>query len=487
MPSSFNYSPTPTAGSVTATASGKLSDGSKVILNSDGTVSVIAATGSSTLLSANKAAGTGSVLANTRSIVSTYDSSGDLLLIWYINLSNQYLYTITAKILSGIITFGTPTVIASNSCTPGTTYGLSAAYDPINNHHYCIFNESTNIYGGMAICKTSGLGITSVSVNPNAWAVGAYFYPQGYSLIISPTLNGANQQALISYHENNVGQQIYQVCKMNASSITFGTEYVLSTVGNNYPRVPCFVSESVAVIPYLNTSNYNAISVVTLSNTTGTISNQTALSAVSTDPFYSKAISYNAKTGNLFCMFTSAADTKGVLITLSGTTPTIGTIVSLTGSLNTNVFYCVAYPPTNDFWFQYDNVIRRVIPSGTTFTVGGTNTISYAVSTAYYGNLIYNPALYALTVPGGTTPQISYGVGYTSTLNFNNFLGISSASYGTGSAATIQTIGSVDDAQTGLTAGIDYYVSPSGALDSTGTSQPYAGLALSSTRLLIKG
>ena len=78
MPSSFNYSPTPTAGSVTATASGKLSDGSKVILNSDGTVSVVAATGSSTLLSTNKAAGTGSVRGDRRCVIGVYDSVNDV-------------------------------------------------------------------------------------------------------------------------------------------------------------------------------------------------------------------------------------------------------------------------------------------------------------------------------------------------------------------------------------------------------------------------
>jgi hypothetical protein len=147
----------------------------------------------------------------------------------------------------------------------------------------------------------------------------------------------------------------------------------------------------------------------------------------------------------------------------------------------------VSYPLTNDFWFGNNSDAYRIIPSGTTFTFGASDTFVFAAGASYYGNLMYNPANYALTLAGSGTPQISYGVGYTSTLNFNNFLGISSASYGTGSAATIQTIGSVDDAQSGLTAGTDYYVSPNGALDSVAISQPYAGLALSSTRLLIKG
>ena len=487
MPSSFNYSPTPTAGSVTATASGKLSDGSKVILNSDGTVSVIAATGSSTLLSTNRAAGTGSVHNSQRSVIGVYDSTNDVIVIWYIESVNRYLYAIAAKIISGIITFGTPTAVNSTNCSTGVTYGLSAAYDPINNYHYCLYSESASLYGGYGRLRATGSSIGSTNNYNNTWA-HTYNYPNGFALIISPTLNGANQQALISYHSNNTGEQYYQVCKMGASSITFGSEYLLSTTVSNYPRIPCFVTASVAVIPYRNTSNYNAISVVTLSDTTGTTSNQTAIyTASALDTANAKAIAYNAVTGNLFCVFTANGAVRGVLITLNGTTPTIGTVNTINAALITDPLYCVAYPPTNDFWFQFEYVANRIIPSGTTFTVGSQQYYSFAATTSYYGNLLYNPANYSLVVPGGATPQISYGIGYTSTLNSNNFLGISSASYATGSAATIQTIGSVDDAQSGLTTGTDYFVSPSGTLDSIATGQPYAGLALSPTKLLIKG
>lgn len=487
MPSSFYYSPLPTAGSVTATASGKLSDGSKVILNSDGTVSVIAATGSSTLLSTNKAAGTGSVYNGPRCVIGVYDSTNDVIVIWYLESTNRYLYAIAAKIVNGIITFGTPTAIANNSHTSGEIYGLSAAYDPINNYHYCLYTELSSLYGGYGRLRATGTSIGSTNNFSNSWAKTCT-YPQGFSLIISPTLNGANQQALISYHSNSTSEQLYQVCTMGASSITHGSEYVLSTTGNSYPRIPCFVTASIAVIPYLNTSNYNAISVVTLSNTTGTTSNQTAIyTASALDTAYAKAIAYNAVTGNLFCVFTANGAVRGVLITLNGTTPTIGTVNTINAALVTNAWYCVAYPLTNDFWVQFEYIACRIIPSSTTFTVGSQQAYSFATTTSYYGNLMYNPANYSLVVPGGATPQISYGVGYTSTLNSNNFLGISSASYATGSAATIQTIGSVDDAQSGLTAGTDYFVSPTGTLDSVSTGQPYAGLALSPTRLLIKG
>lgn len=75
----------------------------------------------------------------------------------------------------------------------------------------------------------------------------------------------------------------------------------------------------------------------------------------------------------------------------------------------------------------------------------------------------------------------------TTNLTAQNFLGISNGAYTNGQTATIQTIGSVDDAQSGLTPGTEYYVQSDGTLG-TGAGNPSvkAGLAISATNLLIR-
>lgn len=75
----------------------------------------------------------------------------------------------------------------------------------------------------------------------------------------------------------------------------------------------------------------------------------------------------------------------------------------------------------------------------------------------------------------------------TTNLTAQNFLGISNGAYTNGQTATIQTIGSVDDAQSGLTPGTEYYVQSDGTL-ATGAGNPSvkAGLAISATNLLIR-
>ena len=75
----------------------------------------------------------------------------------------------------------------------------------------------------------------------------------------------------------------------------------------------------------------------------------------------------------------------------------------------------------------------------------------------------------------------------TSNLTSENYCGIADAAYADGATATIQTVGAVDDAQSGLTAGQKYFVQNNGSLgltESAGTGT-LAGKALSASKLLI--
>ena len=78
---------------------------------------------------------------------------------------------------------------------------------------------------------------------------------------------------------------------------------------------------------------------------------------------------------------------------------------------------------------------------------------------------------------------------FTSTLTAENFIGFSDAAYSDGDTATIQIVGSVDDAQSSLTAGQQYFVQGDGSLSLTaGTSASVvAGTAVSATKIIVKG
>ena len=75
-------------------------------------------------------------------------------------------------------------------------------------------------------------------------------------------------------------------------------------------------------------------------------------------------------------------------------------------------------------------------------------------------------------------------------LTEQNYIGISAGSYTNGQTATIQIIGAVDDAQTGLTPGLSYYIQFDGSLATTPADanlSVFAGTAVGSTKLIIKG
>ena len=82
-------------------------------------------------------------------------------------------------------------------------------------------------------------------------------------------------------------------------------------------------------------------------------------------------------------------------------------------------------------------------------------------------------------------------VGYTKTvtnLTSENFIGFSDAAYTNGQTATIQIVGAVDDAQSGLTAGQSYYVQTNGTLSQTpATPSVFAGTAVAANKIIVKG
>ena len=72
-------------------------------------------------------------------------------------------------------------------------------------------------------------------------------------------------------------------------------------------------------------------------------------------------------------------------------------------------------------------------------------------------------------------------------LTAENYIGISDGAYSDGQTATVQLIGSVDDAQSSLTPGKKYYVQGDGTLSTTADSPSVlAGTAVAATKLVIK-
>ena len=76
----------------------------------------------------------------------------------------------------------------------------------------------------------------------------------------------------------------------------------------------------------------------------------------------------------------------------------------------------------------------------------------------------------------------------TSDLTTENYIGIADGAYADGATATVQIVGSVDDAQSSLTPGQSYFVQFDGSLALTpDDTSVFAGTAVAATKLIVKG
>ena len=102
-------------------------------------------------------------------------------------------------------------------------------------------------------------------------------------------------------------------------------------------------------------------------------------------------------------------------------------------------------------------------------------------------NLIYETSLQNMVATSGTDNYTSYSE--SSTMDVENFLGWSSAAYSDGDTSVIKVTGNTVSGLSSLTPGKKYYVQGDGSVALTPASglSVEAGLALTSTSLLIKG
>lgn len=93
----------------------------------------------------------------------------------------------------------------------------------------------------------------------------------------------------------------------------------------------------------------------------------------------------------------------------------------------------------------------------------------------------------SMTSATGTIPGNTLSIESTN-LTAENFIGVSNGAYSDGQTATIQIMGAVDDAQSSLTPGQSYYVQKNGTLSTSAvTPSVFAGTAIAATKLIVRG
>lgn len=472
-------------GSIEAVASGSLSNGSKVVINVDGTVSVVSATGNP------QAVGSPVVFesANSTFNSATYDSTNNKVVVAYVDGGNSSYGTAIVGTVSGTsISFGTAVVF--NSASTGQ---ISATYNSTGSKVVISYRNGGNSSFGTAIVGT----VSGTSISFGAAAA----FNSTFTSSTSATYDSTNNKVVITYTDGSIGENTAYVIvgTVSGTSISFGTAVLVDFEQPTAVTITYDSTNNRVVISYVDQANssYGTVRVGTVSGTSISLGSPVIFSSASTaTPF----VTYDSTNSKVVIAYTNNANSQfgtAIVGTVSGTSISFGTAVVFESAVTSNTR--PIYDSTNNkIVTAYTDVGNSAFGTLIVGTVSGTS-ISFGSATVFESattanisatyNSVDDKVVIAYQDQGNSSFGTSVVFANASTnLTAENYIGISDAAYTNGQTATIQLAGAVDDAQTSLTAGQSYFVQTDGTLGLTpDTPSVFAGTAVSSTKLIIKG
>tara|TARA_S200002703_G_scaffold74966_1_gene64606 strand:- start:484 stop:2388 length:1905 start_codon:yes stop_codon:yes gene_type:complete len=464
---------------LTATASGAIANGDTIIVNSNGTVSAISGTteavGSETVFE--------SASINMGGIA--YDANANKVVIVYGDQGNSSYGTAVVGTVSGTsISFGTPVVFQSASTGLGTA---DVVYDPDTNKVVVANKASQQAFVG------------TISGTTISFGSGATFEAGAVSNTVKMCYDTANDKVVITYADSdNSAYGTAVVGTVSGTSISFGTPVVFKSGGLN-KAVPSYdTNAGKLLIGYQASGDVFGI-VGTVSGTSISFGSENTLES-STSEFL--GVDYDPTAQKHMIFFSVSGGVSAAVATISGTSVSYGSkTVVYSGSTANNERSNVVFDATagkfvaglSVYTPSFGAYLVTAQINGTSVSAV-TSAFDFNSSGAVYGmDLAYDSSAGKVILAYRDNANSEYGTGavYTTpatNITSSNYIGISNGAYSDTATATIQLIGSVDDAQSGLTAGQAYYVQNDGSLSTTeGSPSVFAGTAVSATKIIVKG
>lgn len=477
-------------GSFEAVASGSLSDGSIVVVNSDGTVSVVAEGG--VVSSSTSSLGTTTVSnASKLRHAAAYDNINNLIL--FATIDGSSIKCTAGSISDGVIAFGSTSTIPSFA---GRDRGGLFVFFDSASQKFVVVNIRTN----SSPYSPYGVAITVDSATKNLT------FGSNVQL-----MSGGGGQLSIAQNPTT-GDIVGFTSNLNNSS--YSVAFLFSVVGGNLVKheetVPVSANPGNHWISYdpildkfvISTDSNSIHRLISVSSNSMTFSTLT-VSGLPASLKHGSA-EYNTKNGNHVMAYqdqNNSYNMYAVCAIVTSSTISYGTPLLLStdtvrnsNTASANVIYdpisekmvVFASDSTNTKAYRLDINNAGTISASTDFTFSGSDSLSYT-RPAYDST---TQKIIVATSVSTTITLNSFTAGGNVTINLTaeNYIGISDAAYSDGATATVQIVGSVDDAQSGLTPGQSYYVQTDGTLATTADDPSvFAGTAVAATKLIVKG
>jgi hypothetical protein len=482
---------------VQAVASGALSTGDAVVVNSDGTVSAAA------LENVTQANGSRTAFNATRTnwTSSAFDSLNNKVVIAYRNQDDsEHGYAVVGTVSDTSISFGTPVKFnAGNSEYISIVYDANAQKVVI-----CYTDASNSDYGTAIVGTVSG---TSISFGTEVVFVSST------ARFVSAVYDSNSNKVVIAYVNSSYwGKAI--VGTVSGTSISFGAENGYQSSRVDHPTVGFDSTNNKAVIMFSDDGNGNYLTgiVATVSGTGISFGSKVSSGFATYENNSSIDIAFDSANGKIVVVTQSDASPNkptALVATVSGTSLSFGSPVTINTNLTTGqmrVVYDSVAGKINVFYADRtsdDDLVYNVgTVSGTGISFGSKITL-IAATTAFDRPYDYP----AVTYDSNQQRVIySYMIGYSINTNrigesivirnaasipnltSENYIGTAASGAPSGQGSKINIKGAVDESQSGLTAGQSYYVQTDGTLSTTaGDPSVFAGTAVAATKLIVKG
>jgi hypothetical protein len=485
----------PSGGTVTATASGTLSDGSTVIVNADGTVSKAG------LSAVAQAAGSYVELGTSiiERVDGTFDSVNNKVVYVYENSSTGYSEAVVGTVSGTTISFGTPVAITAQYASTGYE---RITFNSTSGKVVATYRADSGGYGTAVVGTVSG---TSIS-----FGTPVVFKSADTREMDIVSADGSN---IVIAYKPSTGYGYGIVGAISGTSISFGSAEAIMNSNNKFDwqAVSYDSNADKVLVSYLGDSNYGYAAVGTISGTSISFGTPAQFNGTSALDLQARSVSsdFDPNTNQVAIGFVDGSDSgkcKAVMATISGTSVSFGSVATVSSN------------DCGDSSVQYHSAAEKVVVAfrkqtgadelqAAVGTVSGTG-VSFATaftvddadsgSPVYkYASLAYDSNLNTMSVgykSYGTSNQRRFRANVfqiahdATNLTSENYLGISDGVYANNATATIQVAGAVDDAQTSLTPGQQYFVQANGSIGTTAASPSViAGTAVAATKLLVKG
>ena len=461
-------------------ASGTLPNGKPVILNSDGTVTVVTGIADE--------AGTSAVFETQETIYisGTYDSANEKVVIAYQAFSGAYGTVVVGTVSGNSISFGSVVTFSNRN----TTY-ISTMYDPDSGKVVIAYGDTSSNNGEAIVGTVSG---TSIS-----FGTPVVFVSSAQARYMSLAYDTNSNKVVVFYRVGtDGGKGKARVGTVSGTSISFGTEVVFN---NGYTEECSSTFDSAnnkVLVAFLDGSNSDYGTAIV-----GTVSG--------TNISFGSEVVFNSNTTNQISAVFDTANNKVVIAWFAQNnsyygTAIVGTVSGTSISFGSQVVFNAA--STHHVSAVFDSANGKVVIGyrdvgnsnyGTTIagTVSGTS-ISFGTefvfnnTSSYWNDAIYDSTnskvVFGFRDEGNSNKGTGVVFRLSSTnLTATNLLGISAGAISSGATGTINLFGGINESQSSLTIGSDYYVQTNGTITTASASPAQRiGTAISATQINIK-